>query len=701
MLLTQRAEDIIRVLIRFPQDNPVTTAIISEELNISSRSIQRELPGVEQWLAAEGYHFVRKRSVGLLLDEPEERRQELLALLDHNKSANVTVDDRRDRQRILCHEILFAAEPVKSYYFTDKFGISDGTLASDLNQIEPWFEKYHLTLVRRQGLGIFLKGSEIARRQAVTSHICSQLSQKRHPESMQSSNNSRQGIYIREIPRNITSNVTQVLTEGEHKLHLHLSDNGYLHLLAYISYTVYRIQNGFIIENTEITDSDLSMEPEFAVAEYLMRQLRQDFKLPILDAETRYLTIFLTGIRIWPSSRRDLTTQRDFDVHQITLTLIKNVGEVLGIDFSDDSRLPSELGAHIQPTIGRLRAGIPIENPLLGDFRASYREVFQACETGCQVLSEMYELPLFPESEIGFITIYFVMAMDRKAKLARRISVIIVCPTGIGSSRLLSESLKKEYPDLDIRGTMSAFDIDSSKLASDGIDLIISTVKLDTTYRWINVNPILTKQDKMLLDSKMKLILSQKKNQNKSAKIIPAAPLSKEDVDYISSLGEGIYQLLGNIRIGQAPVLHSRDEIISHAASLFADSPEIEQHFYEIMKKRDMIADTYMKPFHALLLHGKSPDITHPCFGYIHLEPPIYENARIILGAIVSFIPEDPKDKISAPIASEIIGALLEEPELLKALRNTDDELFTSLLEVSLLKFYKNRAASRLGLPNK
>ena len=57
MLLTGRAEDIIRILIRFPQDNPVTTAMISEELNISSRSIQRELPGVEQWLAAEGYRF--------------------------------------------------------------------------------------------------------------------------------------------------------------------------------------------------------------------------------------------------------------------------------------------------------------------------------------------------------------------------------------------------------------------------------------------------------------------------------------------------------------------------------------------------------------------------------------------------------------------------------------------------------------------
>ena len=90
----------------------------------------------------------------------------------------------------------------------------------------------------------------------------------------------------------------------------------------------------------------------------------------------------------------------------------------------------------------------------------------------------------------------------------------------------------------------------------------------------------------------------------------------------------------------------------------------MEQDFYEIMKTRDQLADTYMKPFHALFLHGRSPDIHHACFGYIHLEPPIYENGRIILGAIISFIPEDGTGTIAASIASEIVGALLEEPEL-------------------------------------
>lgn len=682
MLLTKRSGDIIRVLIRFPQDKPVTTAIISDELHISSRSIQRELPTVEKWLTAKGFCFVRKRSVGLFLNEPDDRRRELLTLLDATGTDIPSADDRHNRQRQLLHALLFARDPVKSLTFMDQFGISEGTLTSDLNQIEKWFDKYHLRLVRRQGLGIFLTGSETARRQAVTSHL---KDQKAIPEA--------------EISESITDSVAQIVSDGARTLHLNLSDNGYLRLNIYLSYSVCRIRQGEYITSEEAAFEDLTMEPEFAVAEYLMQKLRQTFRLPIIESETRYLAIFLTGIRIWSAEQRDLTSKRDFDVHQITLDLIKNVSNILDIDFDSDPQLARELGLHIQPSIGRIRAGIPIENPLLEDIQNRYDEVYQACTAGCISLSASYGLPSFPPSEVGFISIYFSMALDRRAKLARRISVIIVCPTGIGSSRLLAENLHKAYPDLDIHGTTSAFHIEPEELKHEGIDLIISTVKLDTTYRYIYVSPLLNRQDRMLLDSKFQLILSQKNDRRPHAeKKVPETSFTRKDIHFVSRTGAEIEYLLDHIRIGRAPVLQERHEILAYAASLFSDTPEMESHFYEIMKKRDQLADTYMKPFHALLLHGKSPDIMHPCFGYVHLEPPIYENARIILGAIVTFIPENDPDQVSAPIVSEIIGSLMEQPELLKALREDDDERFTLLLETSLMKFYKETAADRLKL---
>ena len=68
MQLTPRAEKIIRILLRFSPDSPVTIGIISEELGISDRSVQRELPAIEKWMKHNGFRFLRKRSVGLFID---------------------------------------------------------------------------------------------------------------------------------------------------------------------------------------------------------------------------------------------------------------------------------------------------------------------------------------------------------------------------------------------------------------------------------------------------------------------------------------------------------------------------------------------------------------------------------------------------------------------------------------------------------
>ena len=81
MQLTPRAEKIIRILLRFSPDSPVTIGIISEELGISDRSVQRELPTIEKWMKHNGFRFLRKRSVGLFIDEPPEKLIEVAALL--------------------------------------------------------------------------------------------------------------------------------------------------------------------------------------------------------------------------------------------------------------------------------------------------------------------------------------------------------------------------------------------------------------------------------------------------------------------------------------------------------------------------------------------------------------------------------------------------------------------------------------------
>ena len=79
--LTANGQKLIDRLLTLPQ-GWVTAAMLAESIGVSRRTVLRELPSVEQWIAAAGYRFVRSPGQGLLLDEPLARREQMRALLN-------------------------------------------------------------------------------------------------------------------------------------------------------------------------------------------------------------------------------------------------------------------------------------------------------------------------------------------------------------------------------------------------------------------------------------------------------------------------------------------------------------------------------------------------------------------------------------------------------------------------------------------
>ncbi|MFR2288815.1 MAG: hypothetical protein ACLS69_03225 [Butyricicoccus sp.] len=71
--LTANGQKLIDRLLTLPQ-GWVTAVMLAESIGVSRRTVLRELPSVEQWIAAAGYRFVRSPGQGLLLDEPPARR---------------------------------------------------------------------------------------------------------------------------------------------------------------------------------------------------------------------------------------------------------------------------------------------------------------------------------------------------------------------------------------------------------------------------------------------------------------------------------------------------------------------------------------------------------------------------------------------------------------------------------------------------
>ena len=106
--------------------------------------------------------------------------------------------------------------------------------------------------------------------------------------------------------------------------------------------------------------------------------------------------------------------------------------------------------------------------------KESFRNIFQPIK--------------IPEDEIGYIVIYFIASMNS-------ISVLVVCSTGIGSSKMLRSRLEREFSEIDVKKIISLHKLHDEDLKQ--YDFIISTVPLDLDEsKYLCVSPPLNDGEK-------------------------------------------------------------------------------------------------------------------------------------------------------------------------------------------------------------
>lgn len=155
--LTLRQKKIIEILIYEENNMPLTISHVSDKLKVSRRTILREMPYVEKWLKDNNFKFIKKPGIGLKLDEDYEEKKRLLNILEKEDFKKIFSKD--ERRKIILDELLKSNIPLKKYYFTSLLNISEGTLTSDLYELEAYLKSFQVNIKRKQGVGIYLEGN--------------------------------------------------------------------------------------------------------------------------------------------------------------------------------------------------------------------------------------------------------------------------------------------------------------------------------------------------------------------------------------------------------------------------------------------------------------------------------------------------------------------------------------------------------------
>lgn len=656
-----RQKQIILILI----DNfkkPKRIKDISKELNVSSRTIIRELHAIEKFFDEKDILFIKKSGVGIFLDGEYEKVNKLRE--EMNLEYPLSKYSKNDRVIFILENILYSE--TKSNVFLNKFKISYSTFSKDLDYIKSKIlTKFDLKLITKKGLGICVGGSEDKLRELSSYLFYEKFSGINLYLMFMGSSLNLDDNFLK-VRDNHLKIINQIVDETFSIFNIKLSHRAYSSLMVHLIITIYRIKNSYICEFPLDRINEFKKDIEFNISKMILNKLGEKFEIEIKDGDVCYISMHLKANNICGDHGEygdDFNFDR-LDRIKISGDIVCEVQKILGISLIDSNDLIKNLSLHLGPAINRLFMNMNIRNSFLGMMKTEYKEIFDATKKACLVLENIISKEV-PESEVGYITMHIVAAYERKLQSKFKYRVLVYSEGERGVTSFLYNKITKEFPNVVIVNTIDSFD-ELRNSYDKNIDFIISTSDIKDNMNYIKIGVSLSISDILIINDKIKEIfrlksreLNSLENKNKSL-----------DIDGISYLGNTIKFIEENFKVDKIETHGSIQNVIRDFVykTISYNRDEI---FHEILRK-EMIATSYVKELGIIILHTISKFSKEIYIGSYILSKDIsiYDgNLNVIFYFI---IPEDLNTKVLREVIGELTSNLVKDYTFLNILKNQD-----------------------------
>lgn len=687
--MEQRTSDILKLLLL--ESSFQTTSDIATKLSVSSKTISRQLSKVEEVLTAFGLQLEKKSGAGLLVVGSEVKRYALSKKLKSGEKVEYTPSERRS---IIISKLLSSREPVKLFVLSSAVHVTDSTISNDLDKLEPWFRAQGLKLLRKPGLGVSLLGDERDLRRAIVRYIYEHVGEERLLDLMQDNLPDESDATIAQVSKFLLElidagewrQLEQMIRITEGDLGYKLSDNAFIGLVVHLSLTVRRIKNHESVTVDAETLSRLRGSREFTVAEKLAEKISAAFELKIPESEICYITMHILGARSRYSSASlgTISMMDNFRVVKLARQIMKHAAKITGRDIDKNQCLLAGLVNHLAPSISRMKMHMDIRNPLLSEIQTHYPELMSLTRK-CIVEVEAEVGEKLPESEIAYISMHLGAALSDSEKFLHAVHrVVISCPTGMGTSRLLVSRIRATFPTIKIVDEVPILEITSEYVAAKDFDFIISTVPIPrASCPVLVVSAALTNDDKKKIDAELS---RQNKEFLGSAEEFEPRPPFTEGLFKMNSYGRAILELMKNYFFVRETVNNINDTCFL-AGKLASDEVQSRAEISRELLLREDKGSTLIVGRHMILLHCKSTAIKAPAFGILQLGDGFKYPAdgEIVRTAIVLLAPLD-ADEFTLETIGHIASVLLDRWGFIEILHEGDG----SEIQREVLKIFEN-----------
>ncbi|MEO2257341.1 BglG family transcription antiterminator [Paenibacillus amylolyticus] len=692
MSITKRQREIVEFLLEHPHE--VTAGEIAVEVKVSTRTVHRELQMIEQWLEPLGMRLEKKSGTGIRIDAGSDDLAVLRQQLEGKEYVEFTPEERK--LFMLCI-LLDEPEPVKLLALASDLKVTVSTVTTDLDDLESRIRQAGLKLVRRRGYGVKINGSETIHRTAIAALALEFLDESdlfgRQLEQGSSIVNQK---LLDMIGHGDVLTVENALWQPDIEWLENIPERQYMKLLIQLSVAVVRIRKGFGIgrmsprENTgdAVAEQDDMKVPPY-MASRLCSVLSTQLGLTFSQDEQAYFH------RLLVETEQRIHSSRLLPIDDLILldrvhSLIDQMQARTHYAFHEDRLLREGLLGHMQPVMERIVGQQMIRNPLLQQIRKDYDSLFEDVKKS---VGQAWPGTDVPDEEIGFLVMHFGASIERLRALKREIRAIIVCTSGIGSSRMLSSRLSKEIPEIRIMDSVSWYE--AARIPTDQYDLVLSTVDLPMDeHQYYKVSPLLTAEESERLRHFIRTTTLQRQHHKpRETEVQTTSRYSDPDgmeailVEIVRIIGKFQVYPLDNQDIGFYKTVYAMCNVL-HGSGVLKEPEEVAKR----LEAREAVGSQKIPGTRLALFHTRSEGIYRPSISLFQLTEPLLRTPDDPAGVTHVLLMLGPRElsKESLEVLSEISALLLQEEMITLLEKGIRDELIHYLSQ-ELVGFYRSK----------
>lgn len=476
--MNQRQKELLKELIY--EHDFITVQQLADHMDISLRTAYNDVKCIEEFLKNLDIILEKKTNAGIKIKASESLKKSLLNYTDETKETIDVLSTKMRRMKI-ASRLLSHKEGTSLNRLSEEFMVSKTSIVNDFEVIEKWLNKYSLMLVRDR------KGTRVVGNEKDIRHGLSQLAssfvQLEFEEEEQERQETRLDLSTFNRLKNIfdvdyIDKVEEIVLEAEKRLGYTINEISYVNLITHLLILIKRIKSLSIYteEESEQIFTINTIEKTMAVAHFIALEISKECDISIPDGEIKYIHQYLVCSGIQSDFLHLDIDNYSLDVKEEYLDLVNQmisfVSDLVHFDLRQDKELKLSIITHFIPMVKRIQYHVKIENPLIHEIKSKYSGMFSIVTLAIEILHNDL-LNNLNDDEIGFLTIHFQAALERSMEQKQ---VIIVCPEGIGFSRLIANRIERFISSVHIVDIVSLSKISMMDLSK--IDFIISTVPI-------------------------------------------------------------------------------------------------------------------------------------------------------------------------------------------------------------------------------